>query len=113
MYLDGVRIDHQGGPWSDCQPVTGPTQPLGDEGLWGLNAKGTTGYRLFVGQTSAPVGYAVLTFTDGRTYRADAARLRGTGFNSFAIPISKGRYISSVDTYTRGGQLLSHETYWH
>ncbi|RAG80393.1 hypothetical protein DN069_38360 [Streptacidiphilus pinicola] len=114
MYLDGVRIDHQGGPWSDCNGVTGATRPIGtEEGLYGLTAKGTSGYRLFVGETSAPVGYAVLTYTDGHSYRANSAHLRGTGFNSYAIPISKGRYIRSVDTYTADGHRLSHETDWH
>ncbi|WP_042421659.1 hypothetical protein [Streptacidiphilus anmyonensis] len=113
MYLGGVRVDHQGGPWSDCQGVTGPTQPVGGEGLWGLTGKGTTGYRLFVGQDAPPVAYAVLTFTDGHHYRADSVHLRGTAFNAFAIPISKGRYIRSVDTFDAAGKRLSHETYWH
>ena len=114
MYLGGVRIDHRGGPWSDCNGVNGATQPIGtEEGLFGLTAKGTSGYRLFVGETSAPVGYAVLTFTDGHPYRANSAHLRGTGFNAYAIPISKGRYIRSVDTFTADGHRLSHETYWH
>ena len=114
MYLGGVRVDHQGGPWSDCNGVNGATQPIGtEEGLYGLTAKGTSGYRLFVGETSAPVGYAVLTFTDGHSYRANSAHLRGTGFNAYAIPISKGRYIRSVDTFTADGHRLSHETYWH
>jgi hypothetical protein len=113
MYLNGVRIDHQGGPWADCEGVTGPMQPIGGEGLWGLTDKGTSGYRLFVGETSGPVAYAVLTYTDGRSYRADSAHVRGTDFNGYAIPISKGRYIRSVDTFTAGGQRLSHETYWH
>lgn len=113
-YLGGVRVDHKGGPWSDCTGVNSPTQPIGtDEGLFGLTAKGTSGYRLFVGQTSAPVGYAVLTFTDGRSYRANSAHLRGTGFDGYAIPISTGRYIRSVDTFTTDGHRLSHETYWH
>ncbi|WP_042372898.1 hypothetical protein [Streptacidiphilus neutrinimicus] len=113
MYLGGVRVDHQGGTWSDCQGVTGPTQATGSEGLWGLTGKGTSGYRLFVGQDAPPVAYAVLTFTNGRTYRANSVHLRGTGFDAFAIPISKGQYIRSVDTFTAGGKRLSHETYWH
>ncbi|MFG2303509.1 hypothetical protein [Actinacidiphila glaucinigra] len=45
MYIDGVRIDHQGGPWSDCQPVTGTHDPAGSGGmgLWGFQDKGTSG----------------------------------------------------------------------
>ncbi|WP_042382467.1 hypothetical protein [Streptacidiphilus melanogenes] len=113
MYLGGVRIDHQGGPWADCDGVTGPAQPVLGEGLWGLTEKGTSGYRLFVGEDAPPAAYAVLTFTDGHKYRAESVHLRGTGFNAFAIPISKGQYIRSVDTFTAGGKRLSHETDWH
>lgn len=113
MYLNGVRIDHQGGPWADCSPVLGSAHPIVEEGLWGLTQKGTSGYRLFVGQSGAPVAYAVLTFTNGRTYRANRVQLSGTAFGAFAIPISKGWYIRSVDTFARDGHRLSHETEWH
>ncbi|MEY9877326.1 hypothetical protein ABH931_006850 [Streptacidiphilus sp. MAP12-33] len=113
MYLNGVRIDHQGGPWADCSPVTGAHQPIGEESLNGLTDKGTSGYRLFVGQPMAPVAYAVLTFTNGRTYRANTVHLPGTAFGAFTIPIGKGWYIRSVDTYSRDGHRLSHETEWH
>jgi hypothetical protein len=113
MYLNGVRIDHQGGPWSDCDGVNGPDRPIGGEGLWGLTDKGTSGYRLFVGEPAAPVAYAVLTFTDGRSYRANSVLMRGTAFSAFAIPISKGRYIRSVDTFSADGRRLTHETEWH
>ncbi|SEM44725.1 hypothetical protein SAMN05414137_12867 [Streptacidiphilus jiangxiensis] len=114
MYLGGVRIDHQGGPWADCQPVTGPKSPLGDESLNGFSGKGTYGYRLFVGEPiPRTTAYAVMTFTDGHTYRARTVRIPGTDFAAFAIPISKGHYIRSVDTFTASGHRLTHETMWH
>jgi hypothetical protein len=45
MYIGGVRVDHQGGPWSDCWGVTGPgdTYGNGSTGLWGFQDKGLSG----------------------------------------------------------------------
>ncbi|WP_037606414.1 hypothetical protein [Streptacidiphilus rugosus] len=113
MYLGGVRIDHQGGPWADCSPVTGPRQALGDEGLFGFTAKGTSGTRLFVAENSDSTAYAVVTFTNGRTYRASSAHVPGTGFSGYAVPIGKGQYIRSVDTFDAHGHRLTHQTDWH
>ncbi|MGW0884464.1 hypothetical protein, partial [Streptomyces sp. NPDC002671] len=57
MYIGGVRIDHQGGPWADCQPVTGTHDPhaSGEMGLWGLHDKGLSGSRLMVSNPEADV----------------------------------------------------------
>ena len=112
MYLGGVQLDGKGGPWADCSPVTGPNQVLGDEGLWGLTGKGTSGDRLFIAQNSGSTAYAVLTFTNGRQYRAVSVRVPGTVFSAFAIPIGKGQYIRTVDTYSARHHLLSHQTEW-
>lgn len=113
MYLNGVRIDHQGGPWADCGAVVGTHQALGDEGLWGFQDKGTSGVRLFVGENSDSTAYAVLTFTNGRRYQANSVHVPGTAYSAFAVPIGAGRYISSVDTYDAHHHRLRHETYWH
>ena len=43
MVIGGVRVDHQGGPWSDCDTVKGAHDPAGsgEEALWGMHDKGT------------------------------------------------------------------------
>ncbi|MFF8591462.1 hypothetical protein ACF061_08420 [Streptomyces sp. NPDC015220] len=114
MYIGGVRIDHQGGPWADCQPVTGTNDPqaAGNTGLWGLHDKGTSGSRLMVANPEADVAYGIVTLTDGTRIKATSATLPGTTYRAWAAPIPDGHTISSVDQYDTHHNRLSHDTYW-
>ncbi|MFJ4851287.1 MULTISPECIES: hypothetical protein [unclassified Streptomyces] len=114
MYIGGVRIDHQGGPWSDCQAVTGANDPQGSgsTGLWGLHDKGTTGTRLMVANPEAEVAYGVLHFSDGTRVRANTVAVPGTGYRAWAAPIADGKTIEAVDQFDAHGKRLSHDTYW-
>ncbi|SFE08754.1 hypothetical protein SAMN05216251_101461 [Actinacidiphila alni] len=115
MVIGGVRIDHQGGPWADCQPLTGAHDPSwsGSEGLWGLHDKGTTGSRLFVGDSAPEVAYGVVRLTDGGKLTGRAATVPGTDYHAWAVAVPDGKYIASVDTYDAGHHRLTHETEWH
>ncbi|MDX3071750.1 hypothetical protein [Streptomyces sp. MI02-7b] len=114
MYIGGVRIDHQGGPWSDCQPVTGTDDPQagGNTGLWGLHDKGTTGTRLIVSHPGPEVAYGVLHLSDGSQVKAFVITLPGTGYRAWAAPVPGGRTITSVDEYDAGDRRLGHYTDW-
>ncbi|MFF7210509.1 hypothetical protein ACFZAU_08180 [Streptomyces sp. NPDC008238] len=114
MYIGGVRIDHQGGPWSDCQPVTGAHDPAGsgDTGLWGLHDKGTTGTRLMVSNPEAAVDYGIVIFSDGTSLKAPTVTVPGTDYRAWAIAIPDGRTIATVDQYDGHHQRLTHDTYW-
>ncbi|MFF8591460.1 hypothetical protein ACF061_08410 [Streptomyces sp. NPDC015220] len=114
MYIGGVRIDHQGGPWADCQPVTGTNDPqaAGNTGLWGLHDKGTSGSRLMVANPEADVAYGIVTLTDGTRIKATTTALAGTTYRAWAAPIPDGHTISSVDQYDTHHNRLSHDTYW-
>ncbi|MEE4542408.1 hypothetical protein V2S66_10595 [Streptomyces sp. V4-01] len=114
MVIGGVRIDHQGGPWSDCGPVQGAHDPSasGEEGLWGLHDKGTSGSRLMVGNTAANVAYSVLTFADGTRATGRAATVPHTSYRAWAVAIPDGETIATVDTFDARHHRLSHETDW-
>ncbi|MEV7503076.1 hypothetical protein [Streptomyces sp. NPDC093018] len=115
MYIDGVRIDHQGGPWSDCQPVTGTNDPgpAGEMGLWSLHDKGASGTRLMVANPEPDVAYGVITLTDGHQIRATTVTVPGTGYRAWAAPVPDGRTIAAVDQYDRHHHRLTHDTNWH
>ncbi|MFD8072683.1 hypothetical protein ACFV3E_08500 [Streptomyces sp. NPDC059718] len=114
MYIDGVRIDHQGGPWSDCQPVTGAHDPAGSGsmGLWGFQDKGTTGSRLMVSNPEAAIAYGVVELTDGTRLKAATVTVPGTDYRAWAVAIPDGRTIAAVDQYDSHHHRLSHDTYW-
>lgn len=115
MVIDGVLIDHQGGPWADCQPLSGPHDPQGsgDEGLWGFQDKGTSGTRLFVSNPEATVASGVVTLTDGTRLEAPAVSVRGTSYRAWAVAVPDGHTIASVDQYDAHHHLVSHETEWN
>ncbi|MFB7109752.1 hypothetical protein [Streptomyces sp. NPDC056291] len=114
MYIGGVRIDHQGGRWSDCQPVNGAHDPqgTGSMGLWGLQDKGTSGTRLMVANPEADVAYGVLAFSDGSSVKAATVGVPGTDYRAWAAPIANGKTIAAVDQYDAHHHRLSHDTYW-
>ncbi|MFE4413603.1 hypothetical protein [Streptomyces sp. NPDC056821] len=114
MYIGGVRIDHQGGRWSDCQPVNGAHDPqgTGSMGLWGLQDKGTSGTRLMVANPEADVAYGVLTFSDGSSVKAATVGVPGTDYRAWAAPIPNGKMIATVDQYDTHHHRLSHDTNW-
>ncbi|WP_328997812.1 hypothetical protein OHA18_25500 [Kribbella sp. NBC_00709] len=114
MMIGGVRIDHQGGPWADCQPVAGAHDPsqAGGAGLWGLTDKGTRGSRLFVATVGSGVSSGVLDLADGSQLKASAVTVPGTSYRAFAVAIAKGKTITSVDTYDGRHHRLTHDTYW-
>jgi hypothetical protein len=115
MVVGGVRIDHQGGPWTDCRPLTGAhdSSEAGEAGLWGLQDKGADGPRLFVANTAADVAYGTVTLTDGQTLTGDSVPVPGTGYQAWAVAIPAGRAIASVDMYDARHHRLSHDTEWH
>jgi hypothetical protein len=114
MYIGGVRIDHQGGRWSDCQAVNGANdaQGSGSMGLWGLQDKGTSGTRLMVSDPAAEVAYGVLTFSDGSSVKAATVGVPGTGYRAWAAPIADGKTIAVVDQYDGQDHQLTHDTFW-
>jgi hypothetical protein len=114
MVVGGVRIDHQGGAWADCQPLTGAHDPQGSggEGLWGLHDKGTTGSRLFVANSEANVASGVVTLTDGTRLKARTVAVPHTGYRAWAVAIPDGRTIATIDQYDARHQRVSHETEW-
>ncbi|MFJ4851285.1 MULTISPECIES: hypothetical protein [unclassified Streptomyces] len=114
MYIGGVRIDHQGGPWTDCQPVTGTHDPQGNgnTGLWGLHDKGTAGTRLVVANPEREVAYGVVHLSDGSRVKAPVATVPGTGYGAWAAAVPDGRTITSVDEYDALDHRLGHSTEW-
>ncbi|MFE2544251.1 hypothetical protein [Actinacidiphila glaucinigra] len=114
MYIDGVRIDHQGGPWSDCQPVTGTHDPAGSGsmGLWGFQDKGTSGSRLMVSNPEADIAYGIVDLTDGTRLKAATVTVPGTDYRAWAVAIPNGKTISAVDQYDKRHHRLTHDTYW-
>ncbi|MEU5532460.1 hypothetical protein [Streptomyces sp. NPDC020362] len=115
MYIGGVRIDHQGGPWADCQPVTGTHDPhaSGEMGLWGLHDKGLNGTRLMVSNPEPDVAYGVISLSDGTQVKATTVTVPGTTYRAWAAPIPDGRTITSVDQYDTHHNRLTHDTNWH
>ena len=114
MFIGGVRIDHQGGPWADCQIVTGTHDPQasGEMGLWGLHDKGLSGSRLMVSNPEAKVAYGVLSLSDGTRVKATTVAVPGTTYRAWAAPIPNGRTITAVDQYDARHHRLSHDTNW-
>ncbi|MFI0036422.1 hypothetical protein ACH4NS_13245 [Streptomyces mutabilis] len=43
---------------------------------------------------------------------AQVVTLPGTSYRAFALPVSKGETIASVDTFDGQGNRLTHEAYW-
>ncbi|MFI2642013.1 hypothetical protein [Streptomyces sp. NPDC018610] len=115
MYIGGVRIDHQGGPWSDCQSVTGTQDPgvAGELGLWGLHDKGLSGSRLLVSNPEAAVAYGVVSLSDGTRVKAATVSVPGTVYRAWAVAVPDGLTITAVDQYDVHHHLLSHDTGWH
>ncbi|MFH8769050.1 hypothetical protein [Streptomyces sp. NPDC017958] len=115
MYIGGVRIDHQGGRWADCQPVTGTQDPRasGEMGLWGLHDKGLSGSRLMVSNPEADVAYGVVSLSDGTQVKATTVAVPGTTYRAWAAPIPDGRTITAVDQYDTHHNRLTHDTNWH
>ncbi|MEU9989782.1 hypothetical protein AB0E10_23890 [Streptomyces sp. NPDC048045] len=115
MYIGGVRIDHQGGPWADCQPVTGTHDPhaSGEMGLWGLHDKGINGTRLMVSNPEPDVAYGVVSLSGGTQVKATTVTVPGTTYRAWAAPIPDGRTITSVDQYDTHHNRLTHDTNWH
>jgi hypothetical protein len=114
MYIGGVLIDHQGGPWADCQPLVGAHDPAGsgNEGLWGTKDKGLDGSRLFVANPGGDVAYGVVTLTDGTRLTARSVTVPHTDYHSWAVAIPDGHTIATVDQYDARHHLVSHETDW-
>ncbi|MEU6340658.1 hypothetical protein ABZ883_06860 [Streptomyces sp. NPDC046977] len=114
MYIGGIRIDHQAGPWSDCQPVTGTHDPQanGNTGLWGLHDKGVAGTRLIVANPEPEVAYGVVHLSDGSQVKALVVTVPGTGYRAWAAPIADGKTITSVDEYDALDHRLGHSTEW-
>ncbi|WP_225849641.1 hypothetical protein [Streptomyces sp. HPF1205] len=114
MSVGGVLIDHQGGPWADCEGLVGAHDPAGNggEGLWGLHEKGTSGTRLFVARPDADVAYGVLTLSDGTRLTGRTVTVPHTGYRAWAVAIPSGRTIATVDQYDTSHHRVSHETEW-
>jgi hypothetical protein len=114
MVIGGVRIDHQGGPWSDCQAVHGAHDPggAGRAGLWGLTDKGIRGSRLFVASPEADVAYGVVTLADGTQLKGTTVAVPHTGYRAWAVAIPNGKSISTVDSYDAHDHRLDHDTDW-
>ncbi|SHN09042.1 hypothetical protein [Actinacidiphila paucisporea] len=114
MVIDGVRVDHQGGPWADCQPVDGAQDRdrSREAGLWGMHDKGTSGFRLFVANPDAQVARAVVTLTDGTRLTARTVTAPATAYRAWAVAIPSGETIAAVDQYDVQDHRISHETEW-
>jgi hypothetical protein len=113
MVIGGVRVDHQGGPWSDCRAVAGAhdLSAGGETGLWGLYDKGSTGSRLVVGNPDdAPVTHAAVTLSDGERLTASTVVVPGTGYRAWAVAVPEGRTIASIDEFDAAEHRLSHDT---
>ena len=115
MYIGGVRIDHQGGPWADCQPVTGTQDPHAsvEMGLWSLHDKGLSGSRLMVSNPEADVAYGIVSLSDGTQVKATTVTVPGTTYRAWAASIPKGQTITAVDQYDTHDNRLTHDTNWH
>ncbi|MET8506307.1 hypothetical protein ABZV60_16835 [Streptomyces sp. NPDC004787] len=118
VMLGGVRVDQQGGAWSGCHTVNGAYDAgsWGGAGLHGMSDKGVSGSRIFVGRTVAGksgqnVTRAEITLKSGKRLEAKVNTVAGTGYGAFAIPLSKGQTIASVDQYS-GSKRLTHESFW-
>ncbi|OKI86383.1 hypothetical protein [Streptomyces sp. CB02414] len=112
VFIGGVQVDHQAGPWAGCSVVDGRDDFVEGAGLHGLTGKGTSGTRIFVGNPSSGTATARLTLDGGTVRTAEVVTLPGTSYRAFALPIADGETIASVDTFDGQGNRLTHETYW-
>ncbi|WCN05245.1 hypothetical protein [Streptomyces sp. M92] len=112
VFIGGVQVDHQAGPWAGCSVVDGRDDFVQGAGLHGLTDKGTAGTRIFVGNPASGTATARLTLDDGTVRTAEVVTLAGTSYRAFALPIAEGETIASVDTFDGQGNRLTHETYW-
>ncbi|PAK27912.1 hypothetical protein CJD44_01035, partial [Streptomyces sp. alain-838] len=58
---------------------------------------------------SVPVRF---TLDGGPVRTAQVVTLPGTSYRAFALPVSEGETIASVDTFDGQGNRLTHEAYW-
>ncbi|WP_217250699.1 hypothetical protein [Streptomyces sp. AC602_WCS936] len=112
VFIGGVQVDHQAGPWAGCAVVDGRDDFVQGAGLHGLTDKGTSGTRIFVGNPASGTATARLTLDGGTVRTAGVVTLPGTSYRAFALPIADGETIASVDTFDGQGNRLTHETYW-
>ncbi|MEU3895204.1 hypothetical protein [Streptomyces sp. NPDC045251] len=112
VFIGGVQVDHQAGPWAGCSVVDGRNDFVQGAGLRSLSDKGTAGTRIFVGNPSTGTATARLTLDGGTVRTAEVVTLPGTSYRAFALPIAEGETIASVDTFDAQGNRLTHETYW-
>jgi hypothetical protein len=114
MVIGGVRIDHQGGPWADCQGLRGAHDPQGSggEGLASFHDKGLSGSRLFVATPEANVASGVVALSDGTRLTARTVAVPHTGYRAWAVAIPNGRTIATIDQYDARHHRVSHETDW-
>ncbi|MGW8065179.1 hypothetical protein ACVV2G_23665 [Streptomyces ziwulingensis] len=112
VFIGGVQVDHQAGPWAGCAVVDGRDDFVEGAGLHGLTDKGTSGTRIFVGNPASGTATARLTLDGGTVRTAEVVTLPGTSYRAFALPVADGETIASVDTFDGQGSRLTHETYW-
>ncbi|AQS69003.1 hypothetical protein [Streptomyces pactum] len=112
VFIGGVQVDHQAGPWAGCAVVDGRDDFVEGAGLHGLSGKGTSGTRIFVGNPAPGTATARLTLDGGTVRTAEVVTLPGTSYRAFALPVADGETIASVDTFDGQGNRLTHETYW-
>ncbi|KRV48644.1 hypothetical protein AQ490_24220 [Wenjunlia vitaminophila] len=111
--IGGVRVDHQGGPWSGCAVVEGAHGFNEQAGLFGHTDKAVRGFRVLVVQPGAEVTRAVLTLDGGGTRTAGVTSLPGTTYRAYAIPLLPGETVAAVDEYDRADRRVSHQTQWN
>jgi len=115
IVVGGVRVDHQGGAWSDCDMVDGAADPQEQdffEGPWGLLDKGLSGTRIFV-SSLRDASSGTVTLTDGTRITGHSVTVPGTSYRAWAAPIPDGATIAAVDQYDAAHHRISHETQWH
>jgi hypothetical protein len=112
VFIGGIQVDHQAGPWAGCAVVDGRHDFSEGAGLHGLSDKGASGTRIFVGNPAPGTATARLTLDGGTVRTAEVVTLPGTSYRAFALPIADGETIASVDTFDIRGNRLTHETYW-
>ncbi|MBM9510382.1 hypothetical protein [Actinacidiphila acididurans] len=114
MFIGHVQIDHQAGLWAGCTEVDGARDPRdgGDEGLWGLHDKGTSGTRLFVADPGPGIASGTVTLDDGTALTGQTVTAPGTTYRCWVVAIPDGRTIVSVDQYDARHHLVSRETEW-
>ncbi|GGQ46379.1 hypothetical protein ACFFKE_27975 [Streptomyces mutabilis] len=112
VFIGGVQVDHQAGPWAGCSVVDGEADSDQGAGLHSLSEKGLSGTRIFVGNPAPGTVTARLTLDGGAVRMAQVVTLPGTSYRAFALPVADGETIASVDTFDGQGNRLTHETYW-